>query len=75
MIGQFEEHYQEWLYFANCQLTQADTVPDHNRLFRYENLCYNAGLAVELAIKAYFVALKIDFEKTHDLAFLLDELS
>lgn len=58
----------EWLNRAQSNLTQAK---NQTAGVYFEDLCFNAQQAVEKAIKALLIHLKVRFPRTHNLVELL----
>ncbi len=62
----------EWLRDVRGDLALAN-VPKTPAI-RYAHLCFHAQQSAETSLKALFVALGLDVPRTHDLAFLMDNL-
>ncbi len=63
---------KEWLLDARGDLALA-TV-NKTRAMRYAHLCFHAQQAAEKSLKAVYLALDLSPPKTHDLAYLMDNL-
>jgi HEPN domain-containing protein len=63
---------QAWIDDAKSDLALA-AVRKTKRI-RYEHLCFHAQQAAEKAVKAVLVACGGSVPRTHDIAFLLDQL-
>lgn len=63
---------QDWLRNAQSDLTLARLRRTRGML--YEHLCFHAQQAAEKALKAVLLAHTVTFPRTHDLAFLMDQL-
>jgi len=63
---------QIWLRDAHGDLALARVKK--TRIIRYEHLCFHAQQAAEKSLKAVYLALDMDMPRTHDLAFLIDNL-
>lgn len=66
------EAIAEWLRDAEGDLALA-TVKK-TRAIRYAHLCFHAQQAAEKSLKAVYLALGKEIPRTHDLAFLMDNL-
>lgn len=62
----------EWLRDARGDLALASIAK--TPAIRYAHLCFHAQQAAEKSLKAIFSALDQDIPRTHDLAFLMDNL-
>ena len=62
----------DWLRFARSDLALSRTRKTPAVL--YEHLCFHAQQASEKSLKALLVAHGIKVPRTHDIAFLLDQL-
>ncbi len=62
----------EWLLDAQGDLALA-TVKK-TRPMRYAHLCFHAQQAAKKSLKAVCLVVGMDIPRTHDLAFLMDEL-
>jgi HEPN domain-containing protein len=63
---------QDWLRNAQSDLALARLRRTRGML--YEHLCFHAQQAAEKALKAVLLAHGVTFPRTHDLAFLVDQL-
>ncbi len=63
---------QVWLRDAQGDLALARVKK--TRAIRYAHLCFHAQQAAEKSLKAVYLALDTDLPRTHDLAFLIDNL-
>ena len=63
---------QDWLRNAQSDLALAGLRRARGML--YEHLCFHAQQAAEKALKALLLAHGVKFPRTHDLAFLIDQL-
>ena len=60
---------REWMRLARINLARSTTRTPNVEAF--ENMCYEAQQAAELAIKARLIALDVEFPYTHNIARLL----
>ena len=63
---------KEWLGDARGDLALASIKK--SRPMRYAHLCFHAQQAAEKSLKAVYLALDLNLPKTHDLAYLMDNL-
>ena len=63
---------QDWLRHARSDLLLARTRK--TRALLYAHLCFHAQQAAEKALKAVLLAHGIQVPRTHDMAFLIDQL-
>jgi HEPN domain-containing protein len=61
-----------WLRYARADLALAGAALPEGGL--YESLCFHAQQAAEKSLKAVFVREGVEFEYTHDLQTLVDQL-
>jgi len=62
----------EWLRDAEGDLALATVTK--TRAIRYSHLCFHAQQAAEKSIKAVYLVLEKEVPRTHDLAYLMDNL-
>jgi HEPN domain-containing protein len=65
-------HPESWLQYARSDLTLASIEPPQGVLL--DSLCHHAQQAVEKALIAVLVALRVDFPPTHNLKILVELL-
>jgi len=68
------DYVRSWLTIANNDLRVAEhemKLPENDRV--PEAVCFHCQQAVEKFLKAYLVTRGVDFQKTHNLEFLLGE--
>ena len=63
---------REWLRDAEGDLALATVTK--TRAIRYSHLCFHAQQAAEKSLKSVYLALGNDVPRTHDLAYLMDNL-
>jgi HEPN domain-containing protein len=68
-----ENDYKIWFDRAKSSLIISKTRTDENVF--YEDLCFQAQQAVEKALKSLLIFYNINPERTHNLVFLIKELS
>lgn len=68
------EHIKEWIYKADHDLGTAKLIykylPDY-----FDTIAFHCQQAVEKYIKAILIFYNIEFQRSHDLVYLLDLLS
>jgi HEPN domain-containing protein len=66
------DNVQRWIDDARSDLSLASIRK--TRHIRYEHLCFHAQQAAEKSLKAVLLAHSQNIPRTHDIAFLIDQL-
>ena len=68
-----EDHIKKWLFRAKEDLSVLNRLADDEIEFYTSTICFHAQQSVEKNLKAFLVYHDVDFPRTHDVDFLLDE--
>ena len=73
MSSTLDEYVQKWIILANRDLRSAENeFRMYGKYFISEAVCFHAQQAAEKYLKAFLITHHIDFEKTHNIEYLVD---
>ncbi len=73
MRDDLRDYVEKWLFRANEDVAVIDRLTQSEPQAYASSICFHAQQAVEKSLKAVLAANGIDFPRTHDVDFLLDE--
>jgi len=73
MNNEKNEYLKNWLFRANEDIAVIDNLYKTDPVLYASTICFHAQQAVEKFLKAYLVYNNIDFPRTHDIDYLLQE--
>lgn len=68
-----EEYIRNWLYRAREDIAVLEKLAQSGIEFYTSTICFHAQQAVEKYLKSFLIFHDIDFPRTHDVDFLLNE--
>lgn len=68
-----EEYIRNWLYRAREDIAVMEKLGESGIGFYTSTICFHAQQAVEKYLKSFLIFNDVDFPRTHDVDFLLDE--
>jgi len=68
-----KDHIKNWLFRAKEDLAVMNRLADSEIEFYTSSICFHAQQAVEKYLKAFLVYHDVDFPRTHDVDFLMEE--
>ena len=73
MTDDLRDYVEKWQFRANEDIRVVDELFQTDPQAYASTICFHAQQAVEKLLKAFLAFQGIDFPKTHDLDYLLDE--
>jgi len=73
MTNDQKEYLRNWIFRANEDILVIENLFESEPEMFASSICFHSQQAVEKFLKAFLVFHNIDFPKTHDLDFLLQE--
>ena len=67
------DYINNWLFRANEDIAVIESLAKLNLEYYASTICFHSQQAVEKFLKAFLIYHDIDFPKTHDLDYLLQE--
>ena len=67
------DHIENWLFRAREDISVMKRLSESEIEFYTSTICFHAQQAVEKYLKAYLIFHDVDFPRTHDVDFLLNE--
>jgi HEPN domain-containing protein len=68
-----KDHIKKWLFRAKEDLSVINRLAEEKMEFYTSTICFHAQQSVEKNLKAFLVYHDVDFPRTHDVDFLLNE--